>query len=175
MGALVDDLLVLARLDQARPLETAPVDLATLADDAARDARAVDPERPIVAEVAGPLVVLGDEQRLRQVLANLVGNALIHTAPGTPVEVTAGRDGSDAVVTVTDWGEGMAPEVAERAFERFYRADPARSRHRGGSGLGLSIVQAVVAAHGGGAAIESRPGQGTRVTVRLPLASDGAR
>lgn len=171
MGALVDDLLVLARLDQQRPLGSGPVDVAALARDAAADARALDPDRPVTVDADGPLVVLGDDARLRQVLANLVANALVHTAPGTPVAVAASRDGTDAVLTVTDSGPGMAPEVAERAFERFFRGDPARSRHRGGSGLGLAIVDAVVAAHGGTASLESSPEAGTRVTVRLPLAT----
>lgn len=171
MGGLVDDLLHLARLDQGRPLEAAPVDLAALARDAAADARAVDGQRDIAVEADEPLVVQGDEARLRQVLANLVTNALVHTEPGTPIAIRAGRRGDDAVVEVADEGAGMAAQVAARAFERFFRADPARSRHRGGSGLGLSIVQATVESHRGRVVIESTPGDGTTVRITLPLTS----
>lgn len=171
MGRLVDDLLHLARLDQGRPLERERVDLAELARDAARDARAVDPDRPITVEADGSLVVVGDEARLRQVLANLVTNAVVHTEPSTPVLVRASRDGDDAVVEVIDQGAGMEPAVASRAFERFFRADPSRSRHRGGSGLGLAIVDATVVAHGGAVVLDTAPGAGTTVRVRLPLSS----
>ena len=169
MGSLVDDLLQLARLDQGRPLDRSPVDLAQLADDAARDARAVDPTREVQAVADGPLVVAGDESRLRQVLANVVGNALVHTPPGTAIEITARREDGRAVVAVTDHGSGMSDDVAARAFERFYRADPARSRHRGGSGLGLAIVEATMKAHGGTATIDTAPGRGTTVRLELPI------
>lgn len=170
MGSLVDDLLHLARLDQGRPLLTERVDLAALAADAVRDARAVEPQRPIDLDAPAPTVVLGDEPRLRQVAANLVGNALVHTPPGTPVRVAARVEGDTAVLEVADEGPGMAAEAAERAFERFFRADPARARHRGGSGLGLSIVDATVRALGGVATLRSVPGAGTTVRVELPLA-----
>lgn len=170
MGTLIDDMLLLARLDQGRPLERSPVDVAALVDDAARDARAVDPDRPITATTDGPLVVLGDADRLRQVVANLVANALVHTPEGTAVELRATADGATAVVEVSDRGEGMSAEDARRAFERFYRADPSRSRHRGGSGLGLAIVHATASALGGAATLESEPGRGTTVRVELPLA-----
>jgi two-component system, OmpR family, sensor kinase len=169
MGSLVDDLLHLARLDQGRPLENERVDLVALATDAASDARAVDPSRPVEAITDGPLVVLGDEKRLRQVIANVVGNALVHTPPGTPVEIRTDRVGDRAVVAVVDRGPGMSEEVVSHAFERFFRADPARSRHRGGSGLGLSIVEATVAAHGGTTTLESSVGEGTTVRIELPL------
>jgi two-component system OmpR family sensor kinase len=168
MGSLVDDLLLLARLDQGRPLGRAPVDLAAVVADAARDARAVDPSRPVTVAADGPLVVQGDDGRLRQVVANLVGNALAHTPPGTPVRLAARREGDRAVVEVADDGPGMAPEVAARAFERFFRGDPSRSRHRGGSGLGLAIVESTVAAHGGTVDLVTSPGEGTTVRVRLP-------
>jgi two-component system OmpR family sensor kinase len=171
MGGLVDDLLHLARLDQGRPLEQARVDLAALARDAARDGQAVDQTRPITVQAGGPLVVLGDEHRLRQVLANLVTNAIVHTDPATPVLVRASRQGDDAVIEVIDHGDGMDPDVAERAFERFFRADPSRSRHRGGTGLGLSIVEATVSASGGTVTLDSKPGEGTTVRVTLPLSS----
>ena len=170
MGTLVDDLLHLARLDQGRPLEREPVDLAALARDAVQDAGAVETERAISIEVTGACTVAGDEGRLRQVLGNLVTNALVHTDPGTPVEVRVRREADEVVVTVTDHGDGMPKEVADRAFERFFRADPARSRHRGGSGLGLAIVASTVAAHGGTVVLDSEPGRGTTVTVRLPAA-----
>jgi two-component system, OmpR family, sensor kinase len=177
MGLLVEDLLLLARLDQQRPLDREPVDLLALAADAVHDARAVAPDRKIELVVGGEdgvLIVLGDDQRLRQVLANLVDNALTHTPAGSPVEVrvrTAALDGRPgAAVEVVDHGPGLAPEQAERVFERFYRADPARSQPAGGTGLGLSIVAALVAVHGGTVAVDSVPGRGARFRVLLPLA-----
>jgi two-component system, OmpR family, sensor kinase len=168
MGSLVEDLLLLARLDQGRPLQRVPVDLDVLVRDAVRDAGAVDPVHPVTAVAAGGVVVPGDADRLRQVVTNLVGNARVHTPPGTPVEVRTSREGDRAVLEVADAGPGMPPEVAERAFERFYRADPARSRHQGGTGLGLAIVQATVDAHGGTVSLSTAPGQGTVVRVELP-------
>jgi two-component system, OmpR family, sensor kinase len=182
MGLLVDDLLLLARLDQQRPLERRPVDLLALAADTVHDARAVAPDRRIQlltgdGGATGPLVVLGDEARLRQVLANLMSNALTHTPAGTGVEVVAQtrrEDGADrAVLEVVDHGAGLSPEQAERVFERFYRADPARSHAtRGGTGLGLAIVAALVAAHDGTVEVNSNPGQGATFRVVLPLAPD---
>jgi two-component system, OmpR family, sensor kinase len=173
MGALVDDLLHLARLDQGRLLEREPVDLSAIVDDAVRDARAVDPDRPIAAEVEPDVRVLGDDGRLRQVVANLLGNAIVHTPPGTAVEVSTARSGDRAVVIVTDHGPGMSEEAASRAFERFYREDPSRSRHRGGSGLGLAIVEATLHAHGGEVTLSSRRDVGTTVRVELPALRDG--
>lgn len=168
MGVLVEDLLLLARLDQGRPLERAPVRLDLLVGDAVADARAVEPDRPIdLATVEA--TVLGDEARLRQVAANLLTNARVHTGSGTPVHVAVGVTGGSAWISVADEGPGLLPAVAERAFERFYRGDPARSRARGGSGLGLSIVSSVAAAHGGGARVERPPGGGARFVVELPL------
>jgi len=171
MGLLVDDLLLLARLDQQRPLERRPVDLLSLAVDAVHDARAVAPERSIELRVttdgAAP-VVLGDEARLRQVLANLVSNALMHTPPGTTVTVGVGTTVDGAVLEVQDDGPGLTEEDAARAFERFYRADPSRTRTLGGAGLGLSIVAALVAAHGGQVTVESRVGSGATFRVLLP-------
>jgi two-component system, OmpR family, sensor kinase len=173
MGRLIDDLLQLARLDQGRPLVQQPVDVAAVVADAGRDAQAVAPERAITVDVDGPLVVTGDEDRLRQVVANVVGNALVHTEPGAAIELRASRDDRSARIEVVDHGAGMDPDVAARAFERFYRADPSRSRHRGGSGLGLSIVQAVVGAHGGTVALDTAPGAGTTVVIEVPLAVPG--
>lgn len=170
MGSLIDDMLLLARLDQGRPLEDVPIDVATLVDDAARDARARDPERNITVAAEAPLVVRGDTDRLRQVIANVVGNALVHTPPGTPIEITAAVLGETAAICVSDHGPGMSEEHAARAFERFYRADPSRSRHRGGSGLGLAIVKSAVHALGGTVTLDSTPGVGTCICLRLPLA-----
>jgi two-component system OmpR family sensor kinase len=118
-------------------------------------------------------VVLGDEDRLRQVIANLMSNALTHTPAGSPIELRAGTHPGDgagsAAIEVVDHGQGLSQQQAERVFERFYRADPARSHAVGGSGLGLSIVAALVAAHGGTVEVRSVPGQGTRFRVLLPL------
>lgn len=168
MSGLVEDLLQLARLDEGRPLERSPVDLAAVLEDSARDARAVEPDRPVTVDAA-PLTVPGDEARIRQVVANLVANARTHTPPGTPVHLRASSHDGWALIEVHDEGPGMAPDVAARAFERFYRADDARHRATGGSGLGLSIVAAVAAAHRGHARITSAPGAGTTVQVAFPL------
>ena len=170
MGRLIDDLLLLARLDQGRPLERRPVDLAALVGDAVLDAGAVDPERSITTDVTPGLSVTGDEHRLHQVVANLLNNALRHSPPTAAVRVGLHADGGRAMLEVHDDGPGMTPEVAARAFQRFYRADPSRSRGRGGSGLGLSIVQAIVESHGGRVALDTVPGEGATVRVELPLA-----
>jgi two-component system OmpR family sensor kinase len=181
MGLLVEDLLLLARLDQARPLRKEPVDLLDVVTDAAHDARILAPDRQVDLDVRGDEapVVLGDDARLRQVVTNLVSNALTHTPAGTPVAVTLETDsGSDrgdpespgrVRVGVHDQGPGLTAEEQERVFERFYRADPSRSRAAGGSGLGLSIVAALVAAHGGRVTVESAPGRGSAFFVDLPL------
>ncbi|MEZ5350923.1 MAG: HAMP domain-containing sensor histidine kinase [Microthrixaceae bacterium] len=168
MGGLVEDLLSLARLDEGRPLEVVDVDLCSVVEDAAADARAVDPTRAVETSTATPVVVRADEARIRQVVANLVGNALVHTPDGTPVRLSCGTSDGSSFLEVSDDGPGMAPEVAERAFERFYRADPSRSRHRGGSGLGLAIVDAAVGAHNGRVSLVSVPGEGTTIRVDLP-------
>jgi two-component system OmpR family sensor kinase len=160
----------LARLDQGRELERVPVDLGAVVTDAGRDAQATDPERPVTVEVADRVVVAGDERLLRQVVTNLTGNALVHTDPDVAVTLRAAVEGDRAVLEVRDAGPGMRPEVAERVFERFYRADPSRSRHRGGSGLGLAIVHATVIAHGGEISVTTAPGEGTTFLVTLPLA-----
>ncbi len=177
MGLLVDDLLLLARLDQQRPLVREPVDLLVLVGDAVHDAGAVAPDREVRLETSGaPPVVLGDDPRLRQVIGNLLSNALAHTPAGAPVTVRllVRPEASRAVIEVADSGPGLTQEQAARVFERFYRADAARTRVTGGSGLGLSIVAALVAAHGG--QVEVDPGAGTGATFRvlLPLASSGA-
>jgi two-component system OmpR family sensor kinase len=174
MGSLIDDLLLLARLDQGRPLERAPVDLGVLAVDAAADARVRSPERRVTASVSEGVVVSGDEHRLRQLVANLVSNALVHTTSDAPIEARVRSDNGSAVLEVHDDGPGMSPDVAARAFERFYRADPSRSRHHGGSGLGLAIVRAIVDAHGGTVTLETALGQGTTVRVELPSLDEAA-
>jgi two-component system OmpR family sensor kinase len=172
MGVLVDDLSLLARLDQGRPLGWAPVDLAAIAVDAVSDARVVEPDRRVSCHCDGPVMVEGDEHRLRQVLANLLANTRDHTPAGTPVDVYVGSDGAQAVVVVTDEGPGLGTGEAEKVFDRFWRADAARGhRHgsTGGSGLGLAIVHAIVIAHGGRAAVDNAPGAGARFTIHLPL------
>lgn len=177
MGGLVEDMLLLARLDQHRPLESTEVDLAAIAADAVADASAAEPDRPISLDALGPVPVLGDQARLRQVAANLLANARDHTPPGTPVLVSARLEGAPgvagvAVLEVTDRGPGLAPEAAARVFERFYRVDTSRSRGSmgagAGSGLGLSIVAAVAEAHGGYVALQSVPGEGATFRVELP-------
>ncbi|MFA4928408.1 MAG: HAMP domain-containing sensor histidine kinase [Patulibacter sp.] len=175
MGRLVEDLLTLARLDEAPDAPKAEVDVATLVDDAVRDAAATDPARPISAVTDGPAVVWGDEAGLRQVLANLTRNALVHTPPGTPVTVAAEHDGDHVRLVVRDGGDGLPTEDPEVLFGRFWRAEAGRTRGRDGAGLGLAIVAAVVAAHGGTVTARNlaggRDGGGAEFTVRLPLAS----
>jgi two-component system OmpR family sensor kinase len=168
MGALVDDMLLLARLDQGRPLERQPVDLTHLARDAVDDARAVAPNRPIDFSPNGAVFVPGDELRLRQVLGNLLQNANRHTPPDTPVHVRVLNGDEEAVIEVADDGPGMATEDANRVFERFWRSDPSRTRSSGGAGLGLAIVAAIASAHGGRAEVQSAPGQGSTFRVHLP-------
>jgi two-component system OmpR family sensor kinase len=183
MGLLVEDLLLLARLDQQRPLARQPVDLLSLAADAVHDARLLAPARTIDLSVqpGAAFLVIGDEPRLRQVIGNLMSNALTHTPDGTPIEVSIGsgtldprRPDSPPAVTfdVTDHGPGMTTEQAHRVFERFYRTDQARTRATGGSGLGLAIVNALVAAHDGVASVRTAPGKGSTFRIALPLAPE---
>jgi two-component system, OmpR family, sensor kinase len=183
MGVLVDDLLLLARMDQQRPLDQAPVDLVALVLDAVGDARSSQPQRRVEVQVdvpAGRLVVIGDEVGLRQVVSNLLANALRYTPIDTPVTVRVSVDhavagassaGSSgwAVVEVTDRGPGLSPTDAARIFERFYRTDTARSRDVGGTGLGLAIVDAMVRAHGGHVGVITAPGAGSTFRAALPL------
>lgn len=177
MGRLIEDMLLLAKLDEERSLETEPVDLLVLAQDAVSDARASAPERPIDlvlgdgVTTGSAVVVAGDDDRLRQVIANVVSNALVHTDSDVVVTVTVGITNSHATIAVSDSGDGMTPDAARRVTERFFRADPARSRHRGGSGLGLAIVDAAVTAHGGTVTVESAEGLGTTVTIAIPTCS----
>ena len=181
MGGLVEDMLVLARLDQQRPVERRPVDLLTLAADAVQDARIVAPSRSIDLTVGtgAAFLVLGDEARLRQVISNLMTNALTHTPDGSPISVrisTGLQEGKPpvpcAVLEVTDHGPGLTEEQASRVFERFYRADQARGRRTGGSGLGLAIVAALVTAHGGTVGVDTAPHQGATFRITLPLAPE---
>jgi two-component system, OmpR family, sensor kinase len=180
MGVLVDDLLLLARLDQHRPLQREPVDLGRLANDAVEDVRMVAPGRPIdlAVDESHPPVVVGDELRLRQVLGNLLGNALQHTSDDAAIHVRVDTrtddTGSWAVLEVADEGPGLPAEHAERVFERFYRVDAARTRSQGGSGLGLSIVGGLAEAHGGRVELSTAPGEGAVFRVILPLVPDVA-
>jgi two-component system OmpR family sensor kinase len=180
MAGLVDDLLLLARLDQRRPLERQQVDLVTLAADAAQDARVVDPSRTVTFEAPSTCVITGDEARLRQLLGNLVSNALSYTPAGSPFEIVVSRppssnglDPSRVSVSVVDHGPGIPPESAPLVFERFWRSDPSRASAQGGTGLGLSIVAAIAVAHGGHVWLTATPGGGATFTVELPSESEG--
>jgi two-component system OmpR family sensor kinase len=178
MGLLVEDLLLLARLDQQRPLERHRVDLLAIASDAVHDAQSIaPPERKIAMEVfdgPGTPEVLGDEARLRQVLGNLVANAMQHTPESAGIKVRVGTDKDHAVLEVCDEGPGMSKEDAHRVFERFYRADSSRARASGGTGLGLSIVDSLVYAHGGTVTVTTAPGKGCRFKVNLPRIAEVA-
>jgi len=168
MGVLVEDLLLLARLDQGRPLEREWIDISRLVGAAVDDLRAAAPDRAVTYHSNGAVMVNGDENRLRQVLANLLENARSHTPPATPIEVRVGEAGTDAVIEVTDQGPGMSQEDAARAFERFYRADPSRARESGGAGLGLAIVAAITEAHGGHAEVQTELGKGATFRIWIP-------
>ena len=173
MGVLVDELLLLARLDSGRPLERGPVDLVRLAQDAVADFRVACPSWPIELD-ASPASVLGDGDRLRQVLANLLANVRQHTPPGTPARLSVRMHGDAALIEVADSGPGLTAEHCAKVFERFYRADASRARSAdadGGSGLGLSIVDSVVGAHGGKAV--ARPGRGGGLVVAIEIPRTG--
>ncbi|WP_245725005.1 sensor histidine kinase [Micromonospora citrea] len=171
MTSLVDDLLLLARLDSGRPLAAEPVDLSALVVDAVSDARVAGPEHHWLLDLPDTLIrVTGDPARLHQVLANLLANARVHTPPGTTVTTTLRMAGDAAVLSVADDGPGVPPELRGEVFERFSRGDSSRSRAHGSTGLGLAIVAAVVEAHHGTVGLDSRPGR-TAFTVRLPHAA----
>jgi two-component system OmpR family sensor kinase len=169
MGDLVENLLTLARLDQLPELTRERVDLTQLAIDAADDARAAARDRQIELAVNGPVTVLGDPSQLRQAVTNLMRNALVHTPQGTPIELQVSAEGDTAVLEVRDHGHGLPTADADALFERFWRADPGRERGAAGAGLGLSIVAAIVQAHGGQVSAANAPGGGAAFTVRLPL------
>jgi two-component system OmpR family sensor kinase len=170
MRRLVEDLLLLARLDEGHAVEYRPVELVTLAGDAARTAAAVGPDWPVVVEADRPVEVVGDELRLRQVVDNLLANVRAHTPAGTTTTVRLAADGGEAVVVVADDGPGFGPDHGAHVFERFYRADPSRSRVHGGAGLGLAIVAAIVAAHHGQVWATDAPEGGAMIVIRLPRA-----
>jgi two-component system, OmpR family, sensor kinase len=169
MAGLVDDLLLLARLDEHRPLAEESVDLTELVFAAIDAARTVDPGRPIRVKISDVLTVRGDAGRLRQVVDNLLANVRAHTPDATAFDVDLSADGGDAVLTVTDAGPGVAPTDLDHLFDRFYRVDDARARTTGGSGLGLAIVDAIVRAHRGSITARNVEPHGLALTVRIPL------
>lgn len=173
MAGLVEDLLMLARLDQHPQVRAEAIDLGSLLTECVTDARTVDGDRPLTLTVPpDEVTVHGDEARLRQVFVNLLANVRVHTPTGTTAQVSLSRLDGDAVVVVHDDGPGMSPEAAAQAFDRFYRSERSRSRSSGGSGLGLSIVRSIVEAHGGTATLTSELGAGTTTTITLPASTD---
>jgi two-component system OmpR family sensor kinase len=172
MSLLVQDLLLLARLDEGRPLEREAVSLDEVVTEAVDAAQVVEPERPFVVEVE-PATVIGDRERLRQIVDNLLSNVRAHTPPRTPVRISVARAGDRALVSVADSGPGLTDEQLEHVFERFYRADESRARASGGVGLGLSIVAAVADAHGG-RAFAGSDSSGATFAIELPLADSGS-
>lgn len=183
MGELVEDLLVLARIDEQRPLQLKPVDLLILGHDAVLDARATARDRSfaVIGLDGGPgtpAPTVGDEAKLRQVVANLMGNALRYTPEGSPIEIMVGtrHEGISlySVIKIRDHGPGISAEEAPRVFERFYRADSSRDRNTGGSGLGLAIVSAIVASHEGTVRLEDTPGGGATMVIELPYKAEQA-
>lgn len=171
MARLVDDLLLLARLDQSRGLDLTPVDVVAVVREALEAFTVVDPDRPVSVNLPESAMVEGDRLRLRQVIDNLLSNVRTHTPAGTAVSVSVMSRNDQVAIAVADTGPGIAAEDRERLFERFWRADRARTRNRGGTGLGLAIAQSLVEAHGGTIAVESEPGRGSTFTVTLPAGS----
>jgi two-component system OmpR family sensor kinase len=172
MERLVNDLLTLARFDEGLPLQIVPTELVGLGAEAVHTAVTVGPQWPVEFTASHPVEVMGDPVRLRQVIDNLLANVRAHTPQGTASTVRVDQQGSTAEIVVKDAGPGMPTEEAARVFERFYRADASRARSHGGSGLGLSIVAAIVTAHGGTVSAKSAPGEGMTVTVRLPVIAE---
>jgi two-component system OmpR family sensor kinase len=168
MGRLVDELLTLARLDEGQGMPPGDADLVPVVRDAVEAALATEPDRRISLALPPTALVLADAGRLRQVIDNLLANVRVHTAPGTPARVSVAEDAANWVLEVADDGPGMTEDARLRAFERFYRADPSRSRDSGGSGLGLAIVAAIAQAYGGEVAVDSAPGHGARFRISLP-------
>lgn len=171
MRILVDDLLLLARLDERREHEPTPVDLAVLAADACSDAVAADSERTITLDAPESVIIDGVQDHLRQAIANLVANALTHTPAGSAIEVSASARNGRARVTVRDHGPGLTEEALQHAFDRFWRADPSRVGPK--AGLGLSIVSAIAESHRGSASAANHPDGGAIFTIDLPLAASG--
>ena len=170
MGSLVEDLLLLARMDEARPFTLEPVDLTHLIQECVASARAAGPAHPIEVSVPQDLYVLGDNKRIHQALANLLANARTHTPAGTAIEVQAIASDDEIAISVKDKGPGLSEADQARIFERFFRVDPSRARHAGeGSGLGLSIVDAVMKAHGGSVTVQSVVGEGSTFTLHFPI------
>ena len=171
MGALVEDLLLLARLDQSRELETNPVNIRSVVEEVVASARAAGPEHPISISIPdGDIYILGDGNRVHQVIANLLANARTHTPVGTSISVVVTQDDNGTSISVTDKGPGLSNQDQERIFERFFRADPSRTRTTDeGSGLGLSIVDAVMRAHGGRVSVTSKLGEGATFTLFFPV------
>ena len=168
MGVLVEDLLLLAKLDQGRPLARQQVQLSDVVAEMASDQAMLHPAWPVEQRIAPGVAVVGDELRIRQAVGNLLTNARAHTPPGTRTVVTVQMRDAMAMVEVADAGPGVPPEVMGRLFERFFRADPSRSRASGGSGLGLSIVAAIAEAHGGRVEVESPEAGGAVFRILLP-------
>ena len=169
MGRLVEDLLLLARLDEGIPMAAEQVELVSITADAIRTAETVGPAWPLKLVAAQPVEITGDPARLRQVIDNLLANVRSHTPPGTTTTVTVSTDEDAALVEVADTGPGLTREQADKVFERFYRTDRSRSRAHGGAGLGLSIAASIVAAHGGTISAAPGPDSGAVFTVRIPL------
>jgi two-component system OmpR family sensor kinase len=173
MGSLVEDLLLLARMDEARPFTLEPVDLTHLIQECVASARAAGPNYPIDVSVPQDLYVLGDNKRIHQALANLLANARTHTPVGTKIDVSAISSDNEISISVKDSGPGLSESDQARIFERFFRVDPSRARHAGeGSGLGLSIVDAVMKAHGGSVTVVSTVGEGSTFTLHFPINSE---
>ena len=170
MSALVEDLLVLARMDQGPKMEIKPVNLSELVTDAVESARAAGPGHPITVDAGNEIYALGDANRIHQVVANLLANARVHTPVGTKIKVSIAQSEKEVQVVIADNGPGLSEENREKIFERFYRVDPSRQRTGAeGSGLGLSIVDAVMRSHGGHVSVDSKLGEGSTFTLHFPL------
>jgi two-component system OmpR family sensor kinase len=174
MGSLVEDLLMLARLDQARDVAKDPVDINHLVDEVVASAQAAGPDHPIsISKSSDEIFILGDSMRIHQAVSNLLANARTHTPAGTPISISVFQSENEISITVSDKGAGLTPENQERIFERFFRADPSRVRSSGeGSGLGLAIVDAIMKAHGGTVVVNSEIGSGSSFTLRFPSAEN---
>jgi len=170
MGSLVEDLLLLARMDEARPVASEPVDLSHVVSECIASANAAGPSHPITSNIDPDIFVLGDNKRIHQAVANLLANARTHTPSGTKITVTVKSGKDDILVSVSDEGPGLSSTDQEKIFERFFRADPSRQRSSGeGSGLGLSIVDAIMKLHGGSVSVESELGRGATFTLTFPI------